>query len=85
MLLKPMSAAASFVLMTISLATPAAAGRTGHNLRMDDLPTSWVKLSRHHKAHRARLPGRGAGTASSSAPNGAGFGMGPTGQPSGVK
>ena len=85
MAIKMMTAAAGLILLA-GVSAPASAGETDHGVRMTGAPTTWVRMSRYRKnAHRARMPRNGAGAASSSAPNGVGYGMGPTGQPSGVK
>jgi hypothetical protein len=74
------------IIMAAGLATPAAARGVDRAVGLNGAPTSWAKMSRHRTStRRGRMRRHGAGTASSSAPNGAGTGMGPTGQPSGVK
>jgi len=86
MALRFMGVSAGLVLAAMSLATPATASAGARAVGLNGAPTSWARMTRHRtKAHRRTMMNKGAGTASSSAPNGRGIGMGPTGQPSGVK
>lgn len=78
--------AAGLALAAISFTASASAASVDRVVGLNDTPTSWARMNRHrskmgHRVYR----NRGAGTASASAPNGRGYGMGPTGQPSGVK
>ena len=86
MSLRMMGLSAGLALAALSLATPASAA-TAHAAGLNGAPTSWARMMthRHTKVHRRTRMNKGAGSASSSAPNGRGIGMGPTGQPSGVK
>lgn len=77
---------AGLALGAISFAAPASAAGVDRAAGLNDTPTSWAKMTRHRsKMGRRVYRNQGAGTASASAPNGRGYGAGPTGQPSGVK
>lgn len=78
--------AAGIVLAAASFSSQASAAVGVRGVALQGAPTSWVRMTRHRsKAYRRTRMNKGAGTASSTAPNGRGTGMGPTGQPSGVK
>ena len=86
MSLKVMGLAAGLVLAATGFSTQASAGVSDRGVGLHGVPTSWARMTRHRsKVYRRSRMNKGAGTASSSAPNGQGTGMGPTGQPSGVK
>lgn len=75
-----------FTLAAISFTAPASAAGVARAAGLNDTPTSWARMTRHRSTMGRRIyRNKGAGTASASAPNGRGYGMGPTGQPSGVK
>lgn len=78
--------AAALTLAAISFTAPASAAGVDRAVGLNDTPTTWVRMTRHRSKMGRRVDrNKGAGTASASAPNGRGYGMGPTGQPSGVK
>jgi len=78
--------AAGLTLAAVSFTAPASAAGVDRTTGLNDTPTSWARMTRHRSKMGRRIHrNRGAGTASASAPNGRGYGMGPTGQPSGVK
>ncbi|MEH3148661.1 MAG: hypothetical protein PGN34_25820 [Methylobacterium frigidaeris] len=86
MSLRLIGMAAGLVIVAASFTAPANAGGNHRAVSLNDAPANWAGMTRNsRKAHRQRKPRDGAGSASSSAPNGRGTGMGPTGQPSGVK
>ena len=81
-----MGLAAGCMLAAVSITSSASAATSERAVGLNGAPTSWARMTRHrNKAYRRSMMNKGAGTASSSAPNGRGYGMGPTGQPSGVK
>ena len=77
------------LLLAVGSSGSATADQGGvERLQHNSPPTAWSRMRHRNKMmHRQGMRGsrKGGATAAGSAPNGRGTGMGPTGQPSGVK